>query len=168
MRVLGILIACLVTGGLVACGSDPVPAPAAPAKSRQKAAVAPATPIQEAVAEPREDYRYDPTGKPDPFRSFVRMDDDLEEGITTPLERFDLSQLEVTAIIWKSDRPRALIRDPAGKAYIVSEGTPIGKNKGRIVSILDNAVLVKETYVDFSDRATTKEVELRLYQNQGG
>ena len=73
MRVLGILIACLVTGGLVACGSDPVPAPAA--KSQQKAAVAPATPIQEAVAEPREDYRYDPTGKPDPFRSFVRMDD---------------------------------------------------------------------------------------------
>ena len=50
----------------------------------------------------------------------------------------------------------------------MSEGTPIGKNKGRIVSILDNAVLVKETYVDFSDRATTKEVELRLYQNQGG
>ena len=168
MRVLGILIACLVTGGLVACGSDPAPAPGAPAKSQQKAATAPATPIQEAVAEPREDYRYDPTGKPDPFRSFVRMDDELEDGITTPLERFDLSQLEVTAIIWKSDRPRALIRDPAGKAYIVSEGTPIGKNKGRIVSILDNAVLVKETYVDFSDRATTKEVELRLYQNQGG
>ena len=168
MRVLGNVIACLLMGGLVACGSDPVPPPAAAAKSQPKAPKAPAAPIQEAVAEPPEEYRYDPTGKPDPFRSFVRLEDELDDGVTTPLERFDLSQLEVTAIIWKSDRARALIRDPAGKAYIVSEGTPIGKNKGRIVSIVDNAVLVKETYVDFRDRATTKEVELRLYENQGG
>ena len=168
MRFLGILIACLLTGGLVACGSDPVPPRAAAAKSQPRAARAPVAAIQEAVAEPLEEYRYDPTGKPDPFRSFVLRTDELDEGVTTPLERFDLSQLEVTAIIWKSERPRALIRDPAGKAYIVSEGTPIGKNKGRIVSIVDNAVLVKETYVDFRDRATTKEVELRLYENQGG
>ena len=99
-----------------------------------------------------------------PVRSTSRTDSDQ----TTPLERFDLSQLEVTAIIWSTDRPRALVRDPAGKGYIVSAGMPIGKNKGRIVSIEDNIVLVKETYVDFRDRATTKEVEMRLYENQGG
>jgi type IV pilus assembly protein PilP len=117
---------------------------------------------------PDVEYRYDPTGKPDPFRSFVRLQEELDEGVTTPLERFDLSQLQVTAIIWSSERPRALIRDPAGKGYIVSAGTPIGKNKGRVVSIEDNLVLVKETYVDFRDRATTKEVEMRLYESQGG
>jgi type IV pilus assembly protein PilP len=121
-----------------------------------------------ADAEPVEEYRYDPTGKPDPFRSFVRLEEDLEDGVSTPLERFDLTQLMVTAIIWGSDRPRALIRDPAGKGYIISAGTPIGKNKGRVVSIGDNMVRVKETYVDFRDRATTKEVEMRLYESQGG
>ncbi len=151
---------------LLGCGSDePGQAPA-----KQAAAVAPAltAEAEEAQVEPEEEYRYDPAGKPDPFRSFVKLEDELDEGMSTPLERFDLSQLEVTAIIWGSDRPRALIRDPAGKGYIVSSGTSIGKNKGRVVSIQDNFVLVKETYVDFRDRATTKEVELRLYENQGG
>ncbi len=166
MRVLGItLTACLSVGWLAACSSEPAPAP-------QQQATAPkqktAEQAEQLEADEPEEYRYDPTGKPDPFRSYVRLQDEFDDGITTPLERFDLSQLEVTAIIWSSERPRALIRDPAGKGYIVSTGTPIGKNKGRIVSIEDNLVLVKETYVDFRDRATTKEVEMRLYERQGG
>ena len=164
LRILAIIA--LGAWTLLGCGSDePARAPA-----KQGAALAPSLAPEAEVAEvePEEEYRYDPAGKPDPFRSFVKLQNELEDGISTPLERFDLSQLEVTAIIWGSDRPRALVRDPAGKGYIVSSGTPIGKNKGRVVSIQDNAVLVKETYVDFQDRATTKEVELRLYENQGG
>ena len=34
--------------------------------------------------------------------------------------------------------------------------------------IEDNRIVVKETYVDFQDRATTKEVELKLYGKNGG
>ena len=56
--------------------------------------------------------------------------------------------------------------DPAGKPdpfrYIVSVGTPVGKNDGRITEIGDGRVLVKETYVDYEGQATTKDVELRL------
>ncbi len=164
LRILGIIA--LGSWALLACSGDSAPK----APSQKQAAVAPAVPelVQEVETEPEEEYRYDPVGKPDPFRSFVKLLDELEEGLTTPLERFDLSQLEVTAIIWGSERPRALVRDPAGKGYVVSAGTSIGKNKGRVVSIQDNMVLVKETYVDFRDRATTKEVEMRLYENQGG
>ena len=84
---------------------------------------------------------------------------------SSPLERFDLSQLVVMGIIWGVEEPRALIKDPTGKGYIVRAGTPIGKNKGRILRILDNKVVVKETYLDHLDRATTKEVELELYAN---
>ena len=164
LRTLGIVA--LASAALLACSSEPAPVPASEQQAAKPAPVAP--PMPEANAEPEEEYRYDPTGKPDPFRSFVRLQDDLEDGITTPLERFDLTQLMVTAIIWGSDRPRALIRDPGGRGYIISAGTPIGKNKGRVVSIEDNLVRVKETYVDFRDRATTKEVEMRLYESQGG
>ena len=160
------MIGILSVAAFAACSSDPAPAPQAPTRP---AAAKPAAPVQNAVVEEQQiEYRYDPTGKPDPFRSFVKVVDVIEDGVTTPLERFDLTQLEVTAIIWSSDRPRALIRDPAGKGYVVQTGTPIGKNKGRVISIEDNLVLVKETYVDFRDRATTKEVELRLYESQGG
>jgi type IV pilus assembly protein PilP len=124
---------------------------------------------EQAPEEPEQEYRYNPEGKPDPFRSFVRVSlRDDPGGISSPLERFDLSQLTVTGIIWGPEVPRALIEDPAGKGYIVSVGTSIGKNKGKVVSIDDNLVLVKETYVDFRDRATTKEVELHLYETQGG
>ncbi len=127
------------------------------------------------VAEPESgervdvEYRYDPTGKPDPFKSFLKqmlVVKDTES--LSPLERFDLSQLTVTGIIWAARDPRALVEDPTGKGYIVGEGTGIGKNKGRIVRIGDNRVVVKETYVDFHNKATTKEVDLYLYQRHGG
>jgi len=57
-------------------------------------------------------------------------------------------------------------RDPAGEGYGVSLGAIGGKKKGRIVTIGDNLVLVKETYVDHLDRATTKAVEMRLRETQ--
>lgn len=111
-------------------------------------------------------YHYDPTDKTDPFRSYIRRQVTLESDATSsPLERFDLSQLTVMGIIWGVDEPRALVKDPTGKGYIVRAGTPIGKNKGRILRIEDNKVVVKETYLDHLDRATTKEVELELYAN---
>jgi len=111
-------------------------------------------------------YHYDPTDKVDPFKSYVRREVTLEnDANSSPLERFDLSQLTVMGIIWGVDEPRALVRDPTGKGYIVRAGTPIGKNKGRILRIEDNKVVVKETYLDHLDRATTKEVELELYAN---
>jgi type IV pilus assembly protein PilP len=114
-------------------------------------------------------YHYDPTDKVDPFKSYIRRQVTLEnDENSSPLERFDLSQLIVMGIIWGVDEPRALVKDPTGKGYIVRTGTPIGKNKGRILRIEDNKVVVKETYLDHLDRATTKEVELELYANGVG
>ncbi len=123
-----------------------------------------------ADAQAQAEYRYDPTGKPDPFRSFVLSlkKTDVNQTMSTPLERFDLSQLKLTGLIWDNEAPRALVKDPAGKAYIVGEGMPIGKNEGRIVRITDGGVTVKETYVDFLGKATTKDIEMRLHDRQGG
>jgi type IV pilus assembly protein PilP len=156
------IIGLVGTALLVACGGDE-PAPAKRAKNPIKKPEI----VAEAKPEPEVAYRYDPQGKPDPFRSFIRREPELDAH-ESPLERFDLSQLSVSAIMWGTDRPHALITDPAGKGYIVSEGAAIGKNKGRVVKIDDNLIRVKETYVDFQDRATTKEVEMRLYESQGG
>ncbi|MFQ5513084.1 MAG: pilus assembly protein PilP [Myxococcota bacterium] len=120
--------------------------------------------------ETEEEYRYDPAGKPDPFRSFVSvaLANEAAAAASSPLERFDLSQLSVTGIIWGAEHPHALVVDPAGKGYVIAVGTSIGKNKGKVIRIEDNRVLVRETYVDLRDRATTGEVELRLYESQGG
>jgi type IV pilus assembly protein PilP len=149
----------------VGCGGGS--APEQTAKEKPKPA-AKAKPKAEAATAAAAEYHYDPSGKPDPFRSFVTALKKTEVASqSTPLERFDLGQLKLDGIVWGS-KPRALVRDPSGKAYIVAEGTAMGKNDGRVIRIDDNVVIVKETYVDFLGKATTKDIEMRLHERQGG
>ncbi|MDJ0786185.1 MAG: pilus assembly protein PilP [Myxococcota bacterium] len=114
-------------------------------------------------------YVYDPLGKRDPFRSFI-LDRVTERDASAkgPLEQFDLSQLSVTGVVWETDKRRALVLDPSGRNYIVQEGDPIGKNDGRVISITDASVTVREAYVDFHGDRTTKEIDMRVRQSQGG
>ena len=153
--------------GLGACSGDDEAQSKEKAKkpkaAQQTKAAKRARPIVDA------NYRYIPKGKRDPFRSYIKHAKRHAGGaISTPLQRFDLSQIRVTAIIWGTERPRALVNDPTGKGYVIGEGTPIGKNEGRVIRIADNKVVVKETYVDFLGKATTKDIELRLNRKKGG
>jgi type IV pilus assembly protein PilP len=115
-------------------------------------------------------YVYDPTGKKDPFRSFVldRLKEQDENSAASPLAQFDLGQLSVTGMVWQSDRRRALVLDPSGQAYIVKVGDRIGKNEGEILEIGDASLVVRESYVDFHGDKTTKEIEMRIRQSTGG
>jgi hypothetical protein len=112
---------------------------------------------------------YDAEGKRDPFRSFVL--DRLKElaGHTKgPLEQFDVGQLTLHGVVWKTNRPRALVADPSGQVYVVREGDAIGTNEGSVVRIDDNLMLVRETYVDAMGEQSTKETEMRVRRNQEG
>jgi len=114
-------------------------------------------------------YEYDPTGKRDPFRSFVIENAKSQaEDDAGPLERFDVSQLSVIATVWRTEDPRALVADPSGRSYIVSRGARVGKNDGRVVEIADGRVVVKETYIDWLGEQTTKNVEMRLHREGKG
>ncbi len=113
-------------------------------------------------------FFYDPAGSRDPFRSFIQDHRNLDEGIDSPLEKFDLGQLEVAGVVWRGDRRRALVLDPSGQAYVVAEGDAIGKNAGKILQIDDSVMLVREKYVDFHGEQTVKEIEMRIRQSQGG
>src|SRR5262245_53232196 len=115
-------------------------------------------------------FVYDPTGKRDPFRSFVwdRPDKMAPVAEAGPLGEFDLSPLEVVAVVWRTGNARALVEDPSGESYIVGAGAAIGKNRGHVVSIDDNSVIVKETYVDYLGQETVKDVEMRMRSNEGG
>ena len=108
----------------------------------------------------------------DPFRSFeweekgraaLALDD------TGPLEQYDVSQMSLLAVVWSDQfSRRALVQDPVGKRYIVSNGTRMGKNEGRVTEIEDNLLVVRETYVDFLGQETTKDIEMRIRRNEGG
>ncbi len=177
MRTTGGLIAVLLLA-FAGCGDDPAPTAAPNAAPGQGAtSQAPQTTAGgEGAAEEAEKpapklYGYDRTGKRDPFRSFhwdrisSERDRLAERG---PLEQYDLSQLAVVAIVWSNDTTRALVHDPAGLAYIVSKGSRMGKNDGKVVQIDDNLILVKETYYNFLAEKTTRDVELRIRTRQGG
>ena len=114
------------------------------------------------------DYFYDPRNKRDPFRSIRYMNANKEEKDFGTLGDFELSQLEISAVIWDAGNPRALILDPGGRSYIVQEGSAIGKNNGQVIHIGDNLILVEETYENFAGERTTKDVELRIRLSQGG
>jgi type IV pilus assembly protein PilP len=115
---------------------------------------------------------YDRTGLRDPFRSFewerkeiAARDENLVGG---PLEQFDVSQLSVIAVVWKTGSARALVEDPAGQSYIIGKGTRIGKNDGMVTEIDDNLVVVNETYEDYLGKITKKDIEMRIRRSEGG
>lgn len=113
-------------------------------------------------------YVYDPTGKRDPFRSFVLEEARKKGGERGPLEQFELGQLQLLAVVWGTEKPRALVSDPQGRGYIVREGTLIGKNSGEITRIGDSSVVVREVYEDTLGGRTEKDIEMRIRQSQGG
>ena len=114
-------------------------------------------------------FAYQPGGKRDPFRSFIldRLHEDETE-TKGPLEEYDLSKLSVAGLVWKAEKRRALVIDPSGQGYVVKEGDKIGKNNGRVLEIGDSSMRVREEYVDFHGEATTKEIDMRIRQSQGG
>ena len=112
---------------------------------------------------------YDRAGKRDPFRSFLwEKPDALDQVVRGPLEQYDVSQLSLVAVIWRTGNARALIQDPSGESFIIAEGTHIGKNSGRVIRIDDNLVVVKETYVDFLGEETKRDIEMRIRTSEGG
>ena len=135
----------------------------APRAAEPKAAETAFAPLADAT------FSYDPTGLRDPFRSFEWERDKLAEAEERgPLEEFDVSQLSVVGVVWNVGNARALIQDPSGQGFIVSEGTRVGKNDGRIIKIDDSVVVVKETYVDLMGQESTKDIELRIRRSEGG
>jgi len=104
----------------------------------------------------------------DPFRSFQYEALTQSESLVGPLGDYELSQLNVVAVVWDTKKARALVADPGGRAFVLHTGSKIGKNRGRVMAISDSMVRVRETYVDFEGQQSTKDVEMRIRGNQEG
>ena len=93
-------------------------------------------------------YRYDPRGKTDPFRSFLAVQESIEEKRRrkprTYLETLNISQLDLIAIIVGPRGNWAMVRDAKGIGYVVKKGTYIGINGGVIHKITEKKVIIRE------------------------
>lgn len=108
-------------------------------------------------------YVYSPIGKRDPFRSLFKIDPpDLE--IKTELQKFELDQLKLVAIISRIATPYAMVEDPEGKGHTLTSGKLIGKNWGKVSQITPECVVVDEDYRDYTGRKVTNKTEMCLPQ----
>ena len=116
-------------------------------------------------------WKYDPTGKPDPFKSFILAAAAQEETPKvvrrqlTPLQKMPLSEIEsgLKAIIWGQLGNKALVEDATGKGYVVQEGTYVGQHDGIVKKIYEDRIVVEEYRRDpGKGRLEPNEVVLKL------
>ena len=123
---------------------------------------------EEAVGERKKEitYIYDPTGKTDPFKSFIAIQEEMEEKKKrkprTYLETVDLSQLELSVIITSTKGNWAMVRDSKGLGHVIKKGTFIGTNGGIVHEITDKAVIIREEFRDFRGRKKFKDIPKNL------
>jgi type IV pilus assembly protein PilP len=112
------------------------------------------------------EYSYDPTGKVDPFKPFIQITSQGSSKYSplTPLQKYDISQLKLVAIIITPGGNTALVEDTTGKGYFLKKGTGIGKNDGRVTKILKDQVIIEETYQDVLGQTKTNEISLYLHR----
>ena len=123
------------------------------------------------VAEKKEEaeYSYNPAGKPDPFKPFIQLASrGGSKTAVTPLQKFDISQLKLVAIISTSEGNIALVEDATGKGYFLKKGTWIGKNDGKVTKILKDTVIIQEVYQDIFGQTKTNEISIFLHKVEEG
>jgi Tfp pilus assembly protein PilP len=129
----------------------------------QDAPPPPAQDAHEADATPP----YNPAGRRDPFRPFTL---DIHPEIRTqltPLQRYELGQLTVVGTVWDLSPPRAMVEDSTGMGYIVTLGTPIGRNGGVVTGIEPERVIVEERVLDFYGKEQVNRIVMETPKEEG-
>ena len=101
------------------------------------------------------------------FRQIELISSKVGGGGTSPLESFELAQLGLVGVIWNIAKPVALIRTPEGKEYPITINQPMGKNGGRVISILSDQVLVEEKFYDFRGELQQTKHRIKLPAHEG-
>lgn len=157
------------------CGGG-APAPSVPTRAKplamekNKEGSAKVAEKKEPEKKEEAEYSYNPAGKPDPFKPFIQL---ASRGGSrtvpaTPLQKFDISQLKLVAIITTPEGNIALVEDATGKGYFLKKGTWIGKNDGRVTKILKDTVIIQEVYQDIFGQTKMNEISLSLHKVEEG
>ena len=157
-----------------AMATDQAKAPSETAQS--EAAVA--GPSEATVAQRPARMPYNPVGKVDPFAPLYKEEPEKQpetvaakpkvpERPRTPLEKLDLGQLKLTAIVTTDADKRALVEEATGKGYVVEIGTRIGLERGSVVEIGQDRIVIEHTAEDDFGKATSRKRELKLQKPPG-
>jgi type IV pilus assembly protein PilP len=83
-----------------------------------------------------------------------------------PLEAYPLESLRMVGTLEQKKQTHALVRTPENTLYRVRAGNYLGQNFGRIVSISESAIKLKEILQDSTGNWEEKEQTLLLLEEQ--
>lgn len=164
----GILAAVSLLAGGSGCSKEPAaPQPVVKRQAPKPEAKAPPAPAAEAQAKKVEPVViYNPTGKRDPFVSFIKVEERrkamINSDLLPPLQRYELGELKFVGVIWTKKGARGLLEDAEGKGYSVTVGTRIGRAGGVVSRITGKEILVREQFVGNRGEAIVKESGIQL------
>ncbi|MGD8210672.1 MAG: pilus assembly protein PilP [Desulfobacterales bacterium] len=112
---------------------------------------------------------YDGRGKMDPFEPMFREKPVIAKKKInkkriprTPLERIALSQLKLVGIMLSENGNKAILEDSSGKGYVVSKGTYIGTNSGKVIRINKDRIVIEEEFEDVFGKTKLRQREIKL------
>lgn len=142
----------------------PVPAGQPPAVTSGQPALTPA-----GLLVPGSEFRYDPTGRRDPFKSLLQLEKKQRDvSQLPPIQQFELDTVKVVGIVVDVVRgAQGMIRAPSGQTFVVRKGTIVGKNEGEVVEITLQGIRIVEKFLDFMNRETRKETFLKSHPSAG-
>jgi type IV pilus assembly protein PilP len=145
MNKLFVIAAFAVLVGLVGCGEDPAPPPP-PAAATRKASVT--ISLDAGVETSPYLYSYNPIAKRDPFRGLANddtgttKDEKIVDTCDEPLCQFDIDELTLVAVVSGDSNPLAMVEDRTGTGHLVRRNTRMGKQGGKVTSILRDCMVV--------------------------
>ena len=129
---------------LTGCSDEPTKnrAPATVKKTRPPVKKEEVKQVEEIIEEAPKGFVYSPTGRRDPFEPLVKKGDKKKSNNIplTPLQRFDLGQFRLQAVLIGKGEPHAMVGAPDGKTYILTPGIKIGKRDGVVTQITRESV----------------------------
>jgi type IV pilus assembly protein PilP len=133
--------------------------------------VASVSTITEKIEPPKISDLYNPEGKLDPFAPLIKekpvnlpvnQRKAVRRKPLTPLEKLDLSQLKLVAILRAQSGNRALVEEDSGKGYVINKGTYIGTHSGKVAEILSDRIIVEEEIEDIYGKISVYKREIKL------
>jgi type IV pilus assembly protein PilP len=150
-------------------GQAPPPASTPIAARPSQQPITQATPASVAEEKPQEAYSYNASGRRDPFAPIVVKEEKQAKATDRPpLERFNLYDFNLTAVVWGGFGYNAMVEGPDGKGYLVRAGAVIGPNKGVVKKIMQDKMIVEEKFKNFSGETERKEIVIELRKKQEG
>lgn len=103
----------------------------------------------------KEPYSYTSAGKPDPFvpliadilaKSKTDASTSRDKEYLTPLQKYELKDLKLVAVVVSDNEPTAMLEDPTGYGYFVRKGMLVGPNDGVVERVIPNGLIIKEKF----------------------